>query len=204
MNDPAIEKVQVRTKRPYVRKVVQEPAARAPTRAATRNGGVAVRGRDGEVLTRTRTGVGDIFEIPKELIPEGWSYQWCAVSVVGNTEVLLDQNLMMAENGWRPVPASRYPGRFMPPNHPGSITRGAQMLMERPEALTKEARAEDIGAARQLVSDRNESLKLSGVKKNLPQGFEMSGQYRHTGGNVRLSIDPALDIPSPGHTLVED
>src|SRR5882757_5838256 len=162
--DDAIEKVEAAPKRGRPRGSTRAQG-RETNRDPVRGGAVVVRGRDGEVLTRKRTGVGDIFDVPADLIPAGWSYQWCAVTVVGNTEVLIDQNLMMAENGWRPVPSDRYPGRFMPVGHKGPITRGGQMLMERPEALTEEARSEDIRAAKQLISDRNDSLKLSGLKK---------------------------------------
>ena len=184
------------------------PAARAAARTTSNESGRElprgqVLGRNGEVLSRKRTASGDIFQIPPELIPDGWEYQWCAVSVIGNTEILLDQNLMMAENGWRPVPSDRYPGRFMPEGHKGNIVRGGQMLMERPKALCEEARAEDIRNAKQLISDRNDSLKLTGVRKNMGDGFEMCRRYRGTGGDVRLSIDPALDIPQPKHTLAE-
>src|ERR1035437_3286134 len=126
---------------------VNSAPARAPTRELTRSpirssGKAETIGRNGEVLSRKRTAAGDIFAIPLELIPKGWEYQWCAVSVVGNTEILLDQNLMFAENGWRAVPADRSPGRFMPVGHKGSIVRGGQMLMEPPKSLSDEARAE--------------------------------------------------------------
>lgn len=182
---------------------LREPA-HEPTRAPTRTSrNVEAIGRSGEVLSRKRTSTGDIFDIPKNLIPEGWEYQWCAVTVAGNSEILLDQNLMFAENGWRAVPADRYPGRFMPVGHKGSIVRGGQMLMERPKSLSDEARADDIKAAKQLISDRNESLKLSGVRKQMGDGFEMNGKYRGTGGEIRMSIDRALDVPAPQHTLAE-
>lgn len=180
----------------------RETTVREPARNAVR-GNSEVIGRNGEVLSRKRTTTNDIFQIPPELIPQGWEYQWCAVTVVGNSEILMDQNLMMAENGWRPVPASRYPGRFMPAGYEGNITRGGQLLMERPSALCEEARAEDIRNAKQLISDRNDALKLTGVKKNLADGFEMNRRYRGTGGDVRMAIDPALDIPAPQHTLAE-
>jgi hypothetical protein len=195
--------VQAAPARPSPRSTApRQTAQREPTREPTRKG--QVLGRNGEVLSRKRTSVGDIFHIPKELIPDGWSYQWAAVSVVGNTEILLDQNLMMAENGWRPVPASRYPGRFMPEGTGDKpIVRGGQMLMERPKALSDEARAEDIRNAKQLISDRNDALKLSGVKQAMPDGFEMNQRYRGTGGNIKMSIDRGLDIPSPAHTLAE-
>lgn len=195
--EPEIQKVDGRSREARANRA----QTREPVRASSRNEGVL--GRNGEMLSRKRTSTNDIFHIPDELIPKGWSYQWCAVSVVGNTEILMDQNLMMAENGWRPVPSSRYPGRFMPQGHQGNITRGGQMLMERPTVLSDEARAEDIRNARQLISDRNDSLKLTGVKSNLEGGYEMSGRYRGTGGNVRMQIDPGLDIPAPSHQLAE-
>ena len=177
----------------------QPAVARTPIRGRSE----AV-GRNGEVLSRRRTQAGDIFAIEAALIPKGWEYQWCAVSVVGNTEILLDQNLMMAENRWRPVPADRYPGKFMPAGHKGSIIRGGQMLMERPKSLSDEARAEDLKLARQLISDRNEALKLSGLKKQMADGFEMGGRYRGTGGDIRMSIDRALDVAPPSHELASD
>lgn len=170
--------------------------ARSPSR-----GSAVVQGRNGEELTRKRTSVGDPFHIPDELIEPGWEMQWIAHSVVGNAEVVMDQNLSMLENGWRAVPATRFPGRFMPANATGQIIRGAQGLYERPKQLCEEARAEDVRNAKQLISDRNDALKLSGVKNQLPDGFDMSRRYRGTGGDIRMSIDRNLDIPQPQHQL---
>lgn len=187
--------------------VQQRAAARQASPRATQPGAargrVTATGRDGEELSRRRTSTGDIFNIPPELIEKGWEMQWIAVSVVGNQEVVMDQNLMMLENGWRPVMAERFPGRFMPAGHKGHIIRGGQGLYERPKVLSDEARSEDIRAARQLVTDRNESLKLTGVKNQLGAGFEMNSKYRGTGGDIRMSIDRALDAPTPEHQLAE-
>lgn len=172
-------------------------AARSETRQGARSrsdGRLEVVGHNGEVLSRTRVQVGDIFEIPKELIPPGWSYQWNAVSVAGNSDILIDQNHMMYQNGWRPVPAERYAGTLVPRGSKGNIIRGQQLLMERPTVLTQEARQEDIRNAKQLISDRNDALKLGGVKKNLGDGFEMSDKYKGTGGAVRMQIDKSLDV----------
>lgn len=183
----------------------QRSQTREPPRDPVRNGRVVVTGHNGEVLTRKRTGVGDIFHVPAELIPAGWTFQWASISVYGNTEVLMDQNLHFAENGWRPVPSERYPGRFMPVGHKGPIIRGGQMLMERPEQLTKEAKAEDEANARQQMRDRDQSL-LGGkanVRGAMPSGFEMGGKYRGTGGDLRMSIDRGLDIPAPSHQLAD-
>lgn len=177
----------------------EEPvaAARTATRGEIRtrpDGRLEVTGRDGEVLSRTRTQVGDIFDIPADMIPKNWAYQWNAVSIAGNSDILLDQNHMMHQNGWRPVPAERYAGTLVPKGSKGTIIRGQQMLMERPLALTLEAQAEDERNAKQLMSDRNESLKLAGVKKGMGDGFEMSGKYKGTGGGVRMQIDKSLDV----------
>lgn len=178
--------------------------AREPVREAGR-GGLIVTGRNGEQLTRKRTQTGDIFDIPKSLIPEGWEYQWCAASVVGNSEVLLDQNLMFQENGWRAVPSERHDGRYMPVGHKGNIIRGGQMLMERPKALCDEARLEDQRNAIQQMRDRDQSLmgRKANLRGTIPDGFEMGGKYRGAGGSLRMNIDPGLDIPMPSHPLAE-
>lgn len=195
-----------------IRRSARTGSTREPSRDPSRSGAV-IYGRDGEVLTRKRTGVGDIFDVPKELIEPGWEMQWNAVSVVGNSEVLTDQTLMMAENGWRPVPADRdgFAGRFSPVGAKGAIVRGGQRLEERPKALCDQARAEGIRNAKRLISDRNESLKFSGVTKGAP-GFEMGGKYRGTGGDIRMNIDRGVyadesgnitSVPRPSHTLAE-
>ena len=144
--DTEIRKVDGRSREA---RAARQTQARTATRSTARTGEVI--GRNGEVLSRKRTLSGDIFAIPKELIPDGWEYQWAAISVVGNTEIMMDQNLMFNENGWRPVPSDRYPGRFMPAGHKGNITRGGQMLMERPAVLCEQARQEDIRNARQFL-----------------------------------------------------
>ncbi len=175
----------------------EQAAPRTQTRTAARtrsDGRLEVTGRGGEVLSRTRTYVGDIFDVPKEMIPLGWSYQWNAISISGNSDIILDQNHMMHQNGWRAVPAERHAGTLVPKGSTGNIIRGQQLLMERPEELTEEARAEDLRNAAQLVSDRNESLKLARVRDQLGDGMEMSGKYRGTGGGMRQSIDKSLDV----------
>ena len=187
-----IEKIYGRTRAGRQTRGRTREATRAPT---------VIRGRDGEVLSRTRSGTADPFEIPDDIIPPNWTYQWNVVSVTGNSDVCLDQSIGMYENGWRPVPAERHPGRFLARGTKGEIIRGGQRLEERPMQLTLDAKAEDVRNARQLLSDRNESLKLSGVPKAMPDGFEMNSRRRGTGGNIRMSIDPALDIEAPSHTL---
>lgn len=197
----------VRIEAPSQRQAPRQSArtvAREPARTPARN---SVEGRDGEMLSRKRQSGADIFDIPAVLIPKGWEYQWVAVSVHGDTELVEDQNLLMAENGWRPVPHSRHASRFKEgkgaDGKSGCIIRGKQMLMERPKSMCDEARAEEVAIAKRLISDRNDSLKLSGVKNSLPDGFAMNQRYRGTGGAIKMNIDPALDIEAPSYTLAE-
>ena len=172
-----------------------EPQVEAPSRtrpvARTRpDGRLEVTGHNGEILSRTRTQVGDSFEIPKSMWPPGWSYQWNALSVNGDSECVRETNSHMNLNGWRAVPAERHAGVLMPKGAKGSIIRGQQLLVERPTVLNDEAIAEDIRNARQLISDRNESLKLAGVKKGMPDGFAMSDKA----SGIRMQIDKSLDV----------
>jgi hypothetical protein len=164
--------------------------------------GLVATGRDGEVLTRRRTEGVDPFHIPPELVPAGWTYQWNTISVIGNTDICLDQGLGMYENGWRPVPAQRHPGRFVPHGTTGAVVRGGMRLEERPVSLTEDAQREAVNVAKRLISDRNESV-MGEVKNKLGSGIEMSKRYRGTGGELRMSIDKGLDIPAPQHQLAE-
>ncbi len=181
-----------------------ETAAKGGSKLQSKNGRVEAMGRDGEVLSRSQIYVTDSFEIEKRLWPKGWDYQWNTISVHGNADVARDQMNFMQSQGWRAVPAERYAGSLLPRGAKGSIVRGGVILEERPTSLGDEARAEDLRNARKLISDRNESLKLAGVKASMPEGFEMGGKYKGTGGDIRMSIDKALDVPAPSHTLVKD
>jgi hypothetical protein len=209
-SDAVIEKVDGRSREARAARAPHRPVARtnpriAPrevSRAPSRKEAVVV-GRDGQPLTRKRNSVNDPFHIPDNIVPKGWSYQWNVVSVIGNSDVVLSQNMAMYENGWRPVPAERHPGLFVPVGKTGDVVRDGQRLEERPMALTQEARAEDVMIAKRQIADRNESLKLAGVKNQMPDGFSMGGKYRGTGGDIRMSIDRALDIPTPQHELAE-
>ncbi len=163
-------------------------------------------GRDGEVLTRTRTAGTDPFAIPQEIVPKGWSYQWNTVTVFNNKDVVMGQSMTMYANGWRPVPAERHPGMFVPFGTKGEIVREGQRLEERPMTMTKQAQAEDVEAAKRQMSDRDESLM--GRKANLNSamrgGFEMGGKYRGTGSkNTRMSIEPEPEAPAPSYPLAE-
>lgn len=164
-------------------------------------GRVAALGRDGELLSRSVTLAVDEFDIPKHKWPKGWDYQWNTISVHGNADIAASMFNHMQQQGWRSVPAERYAGSLLPKSAKGAILRKGMILEERPTTLGDEARLEDLRNARKLISDRNESLKLAGVKANMPDGFEMSGKYKGTGGDIRMSIDKGLDIPTPSHTL---
>jgi hypothetical protein len=169
-------------------------ATREPMRDAPRNG--VFYGRDGEILTRKRKDTGDIFAVPAELLDPDWELQWNAVSVAGNQEILLDQSMMMAENGWRPVPADRpgFAGRFTPVGAKGSIIRGGQRL---------DARAEERAKAMQQMRD-NDSALTSG-KANF-RGSVSEDMLSHRGARPRgrIDMDQATYGPQPKHELAMD
>lgn len=177
---------------------VAREAPRETAREPAREGAVMVTGRDGEVLTRRRAQVGDEFFVPPNEIPKGWTYQWNTFAITGQEAV--ETQLQMHANGWRPVPATRHPGRWTAAGHKGAIIVKGLRLEERPIELTREAQAEDMTVARNQMRDQNEALKLT---KKLPDGMAVGGKYRGTGADVRMQIDPGLDIPRPDHQFEE-
>lgn len=168
--------------------------APAETRAR-RSGRVEVEGHGGVRLSRKRSGNTDPYAIPPHIIPTGWDYQWNTYTVAGQEAV--DSQILMAENGWRPVPAERHAGMFMPEGHKGVVLRGGMRLEERPSALTQEARQEDYEKAVGQVQDQN--AQLFGEKK-FGRGFEnrsFAGRSRAAGDGIRQGVEVASDAPRP-------
>lgn len=96
------------------------------------------------------------FDLPLEIIPEGWSYEWKRHSVYGQIDN--DNAMEMYRTGWQAVPAKRHP-ELMPVGYVGdTIQRKGLVLMERPLVLTMEARERTQQEARRAVADKEASL----------------------------------------------
>jgi len=200
------EEMFAKSSRANPRGTVRQPihdSPHEPIREAQRQGQIV--GRNGEVLNRHRVAGVDQFAIPPEIVPVGWSYQWNTVSILNNADLVVGQSMQMYENGWRTVPAERHPGRFVPVGKTGDIVRDGMRLEERPLSMTLEAQAEDVAVARRQKMDRDQSLMggKAAVRGAMQGGFEMSDRYRGTGGSLKMSIDPALDVPGPSHPVAE-
>ncbi len=191
-------KAQAAPERESVRESTHAPVH--DVRPPTRPGAVVVKGRDGEILTRSQPDDGlDPFEVPASFKEPGWDYQWNVHTVYNSDELTGEMVHQNHANAWRSVKAEGKWASLVPASkRGGAIIRKGQILQERPLDLSLEARAQEIRKANQLVSDRNESLKLTSVQKSMQGGFAMnSGKYRGTGGDVRISVDQALDAPRP-------
>jgi hypothetical protein len=170
-------------------------AARDIAREPARRGANIAIGRDGEKLARRHVISGDPLDVPTNEIPTGWTYQWNTVTVLNRRLEEIEQgDLNMHRNGWRPVPASRHPGRWTPPGYEGSIIVDGMRLEERPESLTQDALDEDEARARALVRDRTDALRMT--QRQLPgAGVARS---RGNAGGMKMDIDFGKDIPRPG------
>jgi hypothetical protein len=197
--DEPIVRTGMQPKRAGTRQPVRQQP-REPDRQPSRRGtSVMVTGRDGEVLSRRLTFAGDVYFVPPNEIPSGWDYQWNTFSVHGREDN--EMQVLMHANGWRPVPAERHAGRWTAPNYKGAVIVKGLRLEERPTALGNEARAEEEGKARTQMRDQTDSLRLT---EKMPAGFESRrSKYRGTGGEVRIQIDPAIDVPRPTHEIEE-
>jgi hypothetical protein len=128
----------------------------ATMRRNAQTGRIMFAMRDGRMISRTgSTGGMDKFDVPISFIPDGWSYQWIAVSVTGKPV----NNTGMFAAGWEPVPAERHEGFFMPKGADGPIVIDDLMLCERRIEATLEARAEEISAAKSLLRTQNDQFK---------------------------------------------
>lgn len=192
-------------KRQYTRRQPREDLAREPARQQMREGHTVVRGRGGEILSRSRINGADPYDFPAHLREPGWDYQWIPMSVYSDTQVVRQQNNQMVQNGWRPVMADRWPNS-MPAGETGHIIIGGQGLYERPMAMSLEARAEDIEMAHRQMKDRDDALMggKAQLRQTMRNGFSMDQKYRGAGGDLRISIDQAADAPRPSYQAADD
>lgn len=101
----------------------------------------------------------DIFYIPVHEIPEGSSYEWKRWSVNGLEDPFYIAQLR--EQGWEPVDPKRHPN-WLPPGYTAThIIKGGQILMERPQELTDEARAESRQLARRQIREAEQRLGMT-------------------------------------------
>lgn len=96
--------------------------------------------------------------VPDEHIPDGMDYLWCTDSILGQPQPQWRAN--RERMGWRPVPAQRHDGMFMPKGYVGEINVDGTVLMERPLEYSIRHRQADIRRANDQV--RNKELQIRG------------------------------------------
>lgn len=84
--------------------------------------------------------------------PPGQAYQWIPVTILG--EQNRQHVIEMARYHWTPVPANRHPEITGNDDGGKSIVIGGQMLVERPQYLNDESRAEERRAATSQVESQ--------------------------------------------------
>jgi len=109
------------------------------------------------------------FDIPLNLIPDGWDYMWVRASTYGRTDAAFGADNMKNRRatGWEPVPASRHP-ELLPSDQAdrsGYIEREGLILMERPLIISETARKRDEMQARRQMKDKETELGLAGANE---------------------------------------
>jgi hypothetical protein len=127
----------------------------------------------------------DKFYINPDDVPEGWSYEWKRLTLLGKEDPSYQVNL--ARTGWEAVPAERHPS-YMPEGNFRHIERDGMILMERPKVLTDEARNVESRRARNQVRAKEEQLSST------PSGT-MTREHQNVRPTVKKSYSP---IPVPG------
>lgn len=98
----------------------------------------------------------DRLKVPKESIPDGMDYLWVTGSIYGQPQ---PQRLArFQKQGWRPVPASRHDGLFMPKGHQGYIEVDGLILHERSKKISDMAKAYELRKARGQVRAKEAQL----------------------------------------------
>jgi hypothetical protein len=99
------------------------------------------------------------FDSFDKFIPNEWSYQWVANTVMGQPTGMLDQ---MIAAGWRIVPSARHSKQFAISGE--RIEHGGCILMDKRKLAVQEGRAAEIEKARGLVSQWEAKARANGFE----------------------------------------
>lgn len=167
--------------------------------------GVAI-GRNGEQIRRARSSSSDPYHIPDlisaKYAEEGFKLQWCAISVLGK-----DDPAKQAKNfndGWRPVPADRHPGVWLPPETKGDIVIGGLRLEERPTKLDDEARAEERQMALEQVNGSREQFGFAPTARGFEGADKSNSPHVRKNTFVRREMVHVDDAPRPKYEVSLD
>lgn len=179
----------------------------APAQAAQQNriplipGRAVALNRQGLPVQRAAAEAGvDAFHIPQDLLrkvhAEGFSWEWKVHTVKGEhkTEVAAQQRQV----GWEPVMYESYPGVFAPEfdlttGQPmkGPVIRSGLMLMERPLALTMEAKRDEKRKADERVRGAKQQYNRLDTSSVPGVEFDQSAQRA---SYIRENVE-RVDIP---------
>lgn len=95
------------------------------------------------------------FDIPRELWPDGWEYQWRRMETLGKPDHY--NVLSVSKNGWRPVMASRHPDK-MPAGYEGHIIVKGLGLYELPSVLADRRRIAENREAQDVLRNAEAAL----------------------------------------------
>jgi hypothetical protein len=131
----------------------------------------------------------DEFYIDPRVIPDGWSYEFKRLTVLGAPDPSYE--VALALKGWEPVPASRHP-EMMPASYRGNtIERKGMLLMERPAEITNEIKARDYRNARDQVGQKEAQLYGSPAGPNSPFAPDNKGARLNT---IKRDYEP-ISVP---------
>ena len=102
------------------------------------------------------------FDIPMSEIPAGLTYEWKRWSVNGLHDPFYIS--AMRNQGWEPVDPKVHPTWVPPGYSEPHIIKDGQILMERPEELTKEARQELKQLSKTQVREAEQRLGMTARK----------------------------------------
>ena len=99
----------------------------------------------------------DEFAVDPAVIPDGWSYEWKQLSVMGSIDP--SRQIELARNGWDPVPTSRHPEMMPAETKEKNIVRKGLQLMERPLEVTDLVRKREVARAAGQMRNKKEQLE---------------------------------------------
>jgi hypothetical protein len=139
----------------------------------------------------------DRLHVPASMIPDGMVYLWVTDSILG--QVQPQWRTRRERTGWRPVPAKRHDGLFMPKGHEGEINVDGLVLCEKPIEFVERDRLKMKRAAAEQVWVRERAMMSGDAVDGV--AFDTTSDKGRKANRIGKTYE---QIPVPGNSYQRD
>jgi hypothetical protein len=161
-------------------------------RKSRRDDGRTLITRNGRTFEDIPEEASDRLHVPPEMTPDGMTYLWVRASILGQNDPQWQRR--REQTGWKPVPASRHDGYWMPKGYDGEINVEGLVLYELPTEFVERRKLNERKRAAEQVWVREQAMRSGDA---VDVAFDSTSDKGRKANRLNKQYE---EIPVPGNS----